>query len=56
VTEEQQQMMEDCEARESKLTDWERGFIDSMTRRRPDLPLSQSQAETLDRIWDRVTA
>ena len=49
-------MVQDCENRESKLTDWERSFIDSigqqMARGRA---LSEKQAETLDRIWERVT-
>lgn len=50
------QMVTDCEDRESKLTDWERGFIDSM-RSQIDASrtLSDEQAETLDRIWERVT-
>lgn len=50
-------MLADCEKRESRLTDWERGFVDSLTRqieqgRRP----TQKQIETLDNIWERATA
>lgn len=26
------QLLDDCEAREDRLTDWERGFVDSMQR------------------------
>ena len=53
---EHQQMIADCESRESKLTDWERTFVDSLADQLADgRRLSEKQAETLDRIWDRVT-
>ena len=50
-------MLNDCEQREGRLTDWERGFVDSLGRqieqgRRP----SAKQIETLDNIWERATA
>lgn len=50
-------LLEDCEKRESRLTDWERGFVDSLRRqieegRRP----TRKQVETLDAIWERATA
>ena len=50
-------MLEDCEMRSEKRTDWECGFVDSLQRqladgRRP----SQKQIETLDSIWERATA
>lgn len=49
-------MVQDCEDRESKLSDWERGFIDSIRAHlEKDRPLSAKQAETLDAIWERVT-
>jgi hypothetical protein len=49
-------MIEDCENRESKLTDWERSFIDSVSKQVTDgRPLSPRQADTLDAIWERVT-
>ncbi len=46
----------DCEKRESRLTDWERIFIDSIRSqieqgRRP----TQKQVEILDRIWEHAT-
>jgi len=49
-------MLEDCEKRSEKLTDWECGFVDSLQRqlaegRRP----SAKQIETLDTIWERAT-
>lgn len=50
------QMIEDCENRESKMTEWEQGFIDSLRKwveggSRP----TPKQVETLDRIWEKVT-
>ena len=49
-------MLDDCEKRESRLTDWERGFVESLRDqlgrdRRP----SAKQVETLDNIWERAT-
>jgi hypothetical protein len=50
-------MIEDCQKHEGKLSDWERGFIDSIERQlsQPGRTLSEKQRETLDRIWDRIT-
>lgn len=49
-------LVEDCEKRESKLTEWEAGFIDSIHHRlEQELPLSVKQTETLDKIWEHVT-
>jgi hypothetical protein len=49
-------MIDDCEKRESKLTEWEVGFLDSIKSQvGRDKPLSVKQVETLDRIWERVT-
>lgn len=54
--EEQRQMLIDCENRESKLTDWERTFIDSLAdQMAKGRRLSEKQAERLDEIWERVT-
>lgn len=50
-------MVADCVGRESKLTEWEREFVDSVERQiELGRFLSEKQAEVLDRIWDRVTA
>lgn len=50
------QMIQDCESRESKLTDWERTFIDSLTKQVADgRALTEAQSEKLNEIWDRVT-
>ena len=50
-------MLDDCEQREERLTDWERGFVDSLRSqieqgRRP----SAKQIESLDNCWERATA
>lgn len=51
------ELLDDCDERESKLTDWERGFCDSLRKqitdgRRP----TQKQIDALDRVWERATA
>jgi hypothetical protein len=50
-------MLKDCEARESRLTDWERNFVDSLmgqivAGKRP----TPKQIETLDNVWEKATA
>jgi Fic family protein len=50
-------MLDDCEKREERLTDWERGFIDSLRHqieagRRP----SAKQIDALDNVWEHATA
>ena len=50
------QMVHDCEQREERLSDWERGFIDSIGRRLDaNGGLTPKQSETLEEIWDRAT-
>lgn len=50
------QMIEDCEARDSKLSEWEQQFIDSIGRQLAEHGgLSQKQQERLTAIWERVT-
>ena len=50
-------MLEDCEKRSDRLTDWECGFVDSLQRQiaqgRWPTP---KQVETLDTVWARSTA
>lgn len=54
---EHEQMIEDCEQRESRLSDWERSFIDSIGKQlRDGRPLTTKQAEALDSIWEAATA
>lgn len=50
-------MLDDCEARESRLTDWERGFVESLRQqveqgRRP----TARQIDALDNVWEKATA
>ena len=50
-------LLDDCEQREERLTEWERGFVDSLRAqivegRRP----TPKQIEALDRAWERATA
>lgn len=56
-TDEHAQLLEDCEAREDRLNDWERNFLDSISRQLAGgKRLTPIQAETLDRLWERATA
>ena len=49
-------MIDDCEKRESKLSDWERSFVDSISMQLSNGgALTDKQAETLDAIWERIT-
>jgi hypothetical protein len=49
--------IEDCERRESRLTDWERTFIDSLRRQiEAGRAPSPKQIECLDKAWERATA
>ena len=51
------QMIKDCKKRESRLTDWERDFIASMSdwadKGRSFTP---KQMEIIDQIWEQATA
>ena len=50
-------MIEDCEARESRLTEWEAEFLESISSwLAKDRALTEKQTETLERIWEMVTA
>lgn len=49
-------MLEDCERRSHKLSDWECSFVDSLQRqiaqgRRP----TEKQISTLDNVWEKAT-
>ena len=55
-TDEALQMISDCEARESRLTEWEASFIDSLSKQLDrGRSLTEKQDETLNRIWDKAT-
>ena len=50
------QQVEDCEKRESRLTDWERTFVDSIRSQiEQGLRPTQKQIEMLDRVWEHAT-
>jgi hypothetical protein len=56
-TDEHTTMLDDCIKRESKLTEWEHGFVDSLDHRLgKGLTPTDKQAGVLERIWERVTA
>lgn len=49
-------MISDCVDRESKLSDWERGFIESISEQHDRTGgLSEKQQAILEKIWDRIT-
>jgi hypothetical protein len=49
-------LVEDCEKRESRLSAWEREFIDSVgARLRAEKPLSEKQTDCLMRVWGKAT-
>ncbi len=51
-----EQIIADCVARESRLSDWERGFVDSLGEALASgRTLSERQREILERIWDKAT-
>ena len=55
-TSEYARMIEDCEKHESKLSDWERAFIDSIkTQLAAGRTLTPKQTERVDAIWEKVT-
>jgi hypothetical protein len=51
------ELIEDCMAREERLNEWEANFIQSISEQFADTEkLSAKQYETLNKIWDKVTA
>jgi len=55
--EEYLEMVDDCENRDDNLNDWERGFCESIREQLENgRALTIKQEETLEKIWDRVTA
>lgn len=50
-------MIDDCEHRSERLSDWECSFIDSIqTQRAEGKSLSTAQYEKLEEVWERATA
>lgn len=53
---EHEQMVADCEAREGRLSDWERSFVDSIGRQLAQgRSLTDKQSARLEEVWDKVT-
>lgn len=49
--------IEDCEARESRLSDWDRTFLDSIKSQiTKGKTLTFAQQSKLDEVWERATA
>ena len=56
-TTEHLQLIEDCENREERLTDWQRTFIDSIKQQiAQGRQLTERQSECLNECWERATA
>lgn len=50
-------LVEDCIRRESRLSDWERSFVDSISDQLArGRSLTAKQIETLEEVWERATA
>lgn len=56
MSSEHEKMIEDCQERQSHLSDWEISFMDSLSNRlgRGET-LTDKQSGALDSIWERVT-
>lgn len=53
---ENMQLITDCVARESRLTDWDRNFLDSIQFQLEEgRSLTGRQVGVLHKIWERVT-
>ena len=53
---EQAARVEDCQDRESKLNEWECGFIEDMDALlAKGTTLTPRQDDVLEKLWDRVT-
>lgn len=49
-------MVDDCEARESRMSEWECSFIDSIRQQLlKGIRLSEKQVDKLNSIWEQVT-
>lgn len=50
-------LIRDCQSRYKKINDWERDFISNINHHYSKRgTLTQSQKETLDKIWEKATA
>lgn len=48
-----EQMIDDCMSRESKLNEWEQGFINDIQHKYNNL--TKFQLAKLEEIWERIT-
>jgi hypothetical protein len=56
-TKEYLKMIDDCEARESRVSPWEAEFLEGISARLArNEGLTSKQIETLENIWDKATA
>lgn len=53
--EEIESLIDDCLSRDSRLTEWERSFIQSISDQISERALSIKQIDILEKIWERVT-
>jgi len=54
--EETQEMIDDCNARYEKLSEWEENFVDSVEKQLEERGyLSDKQLQILEKLWERVT-
>lgn len=54
--EEVNQMIEDCEKRQEKMSEWEQNFIDSVSNQLgKGKDISPKQYAVLERIWEKIT-
>lgn len=54
--EEVNQMIEDCEKRQEKMSEWEQNFIDSLSNQLgKGKSISPKQYTVLERIWEKIT-
>lgn len=54
--EDQLTMVNDCMARESRLNDWERNFVDGMANKLYNGGgLTETEDEKLEEVWDAAT-
>ena len=55
MNDEHRDMVEDCERREWRLTEWESDFIENVSHGFSEgRTLTPRQAETLEEIWEKV--
>jgi hypothetical protein len=55
-TDEYREMIDDCQSRADRMSEWESGFMDSIEEQLHDTKsLSPKQVDILNRVWEKVT-